>query len=402
MGEEWWRMTDGGVRQVRGAENMRSGARGFNDVTSNFVHPRTARIGGQRSRTCTHRMKQRPDRGDGRREYGAGERRLPVSSPRTDARLRDPAAVGLLPSPRFIMTLTHPSPSIRALRRLTLSVIGAALAASCGGGGGDSNPGGVGPSTTVSSITLSATSTSVPVGSSVQLSAVAKSASGSVISTPALTWSVAPAGIAAVNASGVVTGQAPGTATVTASANGVSGTMSITVTAVTQGAPTLTVSAVTNQIFVGSTLPLTATFRDASGAVVNGKTIAWTSSDNTRATVSSAGVVTGVAIGSAVITATADGISGAFSVVVGTPATTADITMPGLSFDPATVTVAVGGVVTWHFPGLGHNVNFNKTGAPANIPTTSNQNVNRTFTTAGTYDFECFVHPGMSGTVVVR
>jgi hypothetical protein len=85
-------MTDGGVRQVRGAENMRRSARGFNDVTSNFVHPRAARIGGERSREWNDAAtgSGRPRLDDGRREYGVGERRLPVSLPRTDARLRDP------------------------------------------------------------------------------------------------------------------------------------------------------------------------------------------------------------------------------------------------------------------------------------------------------------------------
>ena len=53
--------------------------------------------------------------------------------------------------------------------------------------------------------------------------------------------------------------------------------------------------------------------------------------------------------------------------------------------------------------GEGHDVTFDaKAGAPANIKVTLNAIITRVFTTRGTFHYNCFVHPGMSGDVVVQ
>ena len=57
---------------------------------------------------------------------------------------------------------------------------------------------------------------------------------------------------------------------------------------------------------VGSTLALTAQAQDAKGNVLTGRAIVFVSSDTNMATVSAAGVVTGIAPGSVNVTATAD------------------------------------------------------------------------------------------------
>ena len=78
---------------------------------------------------------------------------------------------------------------------------------------------------------------------------------------------------------------------------------------------------------------------------------------------------------------------------------------PAERFTPQSIVLAVGGTTTFEFGSLGHNLFFDNapTGAPANITAvTSNQSVARTFTTAGTYVYNCHVHPGMTGTVFVR
>ena len=82
---------------------------------------------------------------------------------------------------------------------------------------------------------------------------------------------------------------------------------------------------------------------------------------------------------------------------------TATVTMPGFVFAPVTTRIAVGGTVRFEFPATPHNVIFDRiTGAPADIQETSNQTVPRTFAVAGTFPFDCTLHPGMSGEVVVR
>ena len=39
---------------------------------------------------------------------------------------------------------------------------------------------------------------------------------------------------------------------------------------------------------------------------------------------------------------------------------------------------------------------------PADVPTSTNAQVARQFNTAGTFPYECTVHPGMAGTIVVQ
>ena len=90
----------------------------------------------------------------------------------------------------------------------------------------------------------------------------------------------------------------------------------------------------------------------------------------------------------------------------GPPATTVTVrATPALQFTPATVTVAVGGTVTFAFEGVAHDVFFDGAppGAPTNIATpTANTSISRTFPTAGRYAYNCHVHPGMSGVIVVQ
>ena len=73
------------------------------------------------------------------------------------------------------------------------------------------------------------------------------------------------------------------------------------------------------------------------------------------------------------------------------------------TFSPSTITVAPNTVVTFNFGSLAHNVFFDPTpGAPADIPgNNANVSFTRTFTTPGTFVFNCHIHPGMRGTVIV-
>lgn len=77
---------------------------------------------------------------------------------------------------------------------------------------------------------------------------------------------------------------------------------------------------------------------------------------------------------------------------------------PSIAFTPATVNLLVGGTVTFAFGGVGHNVFFDgdPAGAPASIDgVNANTTVQRTFTTAGVYNYTCHIHPGMHGTILV-
>ena len=64
------------------------------------------------------------------------------------------------------------------------------------------------------------------------------------------------------------------------------------------------------------TLRLIAVAKDAAGTPLTGRTITWSTSDPSRATVSTSGLVTGVAAGSATISATAEGKAGESAITV--------------------------------------------------------------------------------------
>jgi plastocyanin len=75
---------------------------------------------------------------------------------------------------------------------------------------------------------------------------------------------------------------------------------------------------------------------------------------------------------------------------------------PGLAFNPSLLTVTAGTTVTFAFGDTAHTVTFKSAGSPADIPATSNANVSVTFPTAGTYNYQCSIHPYMTGTIQVN
>jgi len=79
---------------------------------------------------------------------------------------------------------------------------------------------------------------------------------------------------------------------------------------------TVTVSPASVSLGVGATQSLTATMRDASGNILTGRTVTWSSSAPLLATVVGSGLVTGVAVGTASITATSEGQSGSAAVTI--------------------------------------------------------------------------------------
>ena len=69
------------------------------------------------------------------------------------------------------------------------------------------------------------------------------------------------------------------------------------------------------------------------------------------------------------------------------------------------VTIAVGGTVTWTWSAgaVTHNVTFQTAGAPSNVSNTSSGSFPRTFNSAGTYQYVCTIHgASMSGSVTVQ
>ncbi len=86
---------------------------------------------------------------------------------------------------------------------------------------------------------------------------------------------------------------------------------------------------------------------------------------------------------------------------------TVDVYTVASAFSPNLVTIAAGDSVRFNIvrapDGDGHDVTFDaRAGAPANIPVTTTGIITRGFTTRGTFHYNCFVHPGMNGDVIVQ
>jgi len=86
---------------------------------------------------------------------------------------------------------------------------------------------------------------------------------------------------------------------------------------------------------------------------------------------------------------------------------TVDVFTGGTTFSPSQLAIKTGDTLRFNFAiapdGMGHDVTFTqKTGVPQNIPVTKTGTVARVFTTKGSFHFDCFVHPGMSGDVDVQ
>ena len=75
-------------------------------------------------------------------------------------------------------------------------------------------------------------------------------------------------------------------------------------------------SPATGEVLVGKTTKLNATPRDASGNALSGRSISWTSSNASIASVDGSGTVTGVAAGSATISAASEGKSATATITV--------------------------------------------------------------------------------------
>lgn len=222
-----------------------------------------------------------------------------------------------------------------------------------------------------------------------------------------------------------------GTHTVTATVSGAS-TASVNFTATAAHDVPVTLAEVTgdNQSAMVNT-PLRhieARVDDQFGNGVAGVGVSWSISSGTvspEADVTSPGglsavqVILGGTAGPVTITATADGLSGSpltFNATAEPVPTQADVHLGNIFFssdrnsstNPAVDTVAVGGVVTWTWGNTGiaeHSVR--SLGTPSFVSSATKlgngQNYSFTFTTAGTYSYDCAVHGSqMTGRVVVR
>lgn len=187
--------------------------------------------------------------------------------------------------------------------------------------------------TAVESVSLDANEVSLTVGETRTLVATVLPENAT---DKSVTWSSSDQTVATVDANGKVTAVKDGSATITVTTVDGSKTASCAVSVSPVTATGVEVTPASIGIYVGETQTLTATVKPTNAA---NKTVTWSSSNTTIATVNSNGVVTGVKAGSVTITATANDGSGAKGTC---SVTVSNIAVSGISLNKQTLSLVKG------------------------------------------------------------
>ncbi len=152
----------------------------------------------------------------------------------------------------------------------------------------------------VTGVTLSASNASITIGGTTTLTATVLPTNAT---NKSVSWSSNNIAVATVSSAGVVTGIGTGSATITVTTADQSKTASATIQVISTSVPVtgVSLSPTSASINVGTSTTLSATVLPTNAT---NKNVAWSSSNTAIATVSQAGVVTGIGTGSVTITVT--------------------------------------------------------------------------------------------------
>ena len=166
----------------------------------------------------------------------------------------------------------------------------------------------------VASVQVSLPSQALYITATLQASVTVSDQTGRAMPGQSVTWSGGDGTKASVSSSGLVTGVGVGTVAIIATVGTHQGSANLSVLQVPVGS--VVVTPVSNILFVGQTRQLSAVAIDSIGGTLTNRTVAWASSDATKASVSTTGLVTAVGVGTAVLTATIDGKSATATISV--------------------------------------------------------------------------------------
>ena len=180
----------------------------------------------------------------------------------------------------------------------------------------------------VASVFASPSSLALAAGQTAQLVATTYDVNGDPLQGRNISWSSSNSGVATVSSSGLVTTIAAGNADITASAGGRKTIVPVTVSATSSSnagvasVASVVVALNAPTLVAGQSTQATATLKDASGNVLTDRSIVWTSSEVTVASVNATGLVTALKGGAVTITAASEGKSGSASLITAMPAAT--------------------------------------------------------------------------------
>jgi hypothetical protein len=207
--------------------------------------------------------------------------------------------------------------------RRTAALVTLALAAACGDGVTSGNPGGnpgggTPPPDTVSVVTtveIDPATLQLRVDSSRALRATVRSQKGDVLTGRLVSWTSSDPTVVRVDSDGNTTALKVGSATVTAALDGKQGQTLVEVLPPPAVASVRVMGDVAN-LEPGESRLLYPRIRSANGADLDGRQVAWSTSDSTVVRVLQNGEITGVRGGTATITATSEGVSGSVTIII--------------------------------------------------------------------------------------
>jgi trimeric autotransporter adhesin len=183
------------------------------------------------------------------------------------------------------------------------------------------------------SISLAPNNLQVAVNSSVRVVGTAFDKNGNSIGDKNIRFSSSNNAIATVTNDGLVIGVSPGQVTIAGEADGARGEAAVTVVPEVPDNILVTPSPIT--LRRGNVRQFSAVPRNSAGTPITGLSLEWRSSNSAIASVSSTGQVTALAVGTAVISATANQITGSATVTV------TEVPIGSISLAPATRSIQI-------------------------------------------------------------
>jgi hypothetical protein len=173
----------------------------------------------------------------------------------------------------------------------------------------------------------------MPLGTSQQFQSSVRDAQGNQVPNSTVVWTTSTAAVLTVSSSGVVTAAGVGTAQVTATAGGRSGSAQVTVTPT--AVATVVVAPNPGEVAVGRSIQFFPTLKDASGNVLTGRDVSWVSSNPAVLEINASGLAQARALGNVTVTATSEGKSGtSLTAVVPLSALQIEVTPASVSINP--------------------------------------------------------------------
>ena len=198
----------------------------------------------------------------------------------------------------------------------------------------------------VTTITVTPNTTTLAIDETETFTATVLDQDGETMTGIDLEWASSNETVGTIDSDGTFTALAEGTANVTATADEIAGTATVTVTAGEPDEPVLEsirITPATAVLAINDTRLFAAAALDQDGAVMTGVNVTWTSSDETVGTIDANGTFTALAEGTANVTATAENVTATAAIIVNDE----EPALASIAVAPSAITLGSGDTATF-------------------------------------------------------